>query len=122
MTATALATDAVAGYRLTRLLTADTITERPRGAVIRWAYQRRDGMDATYDREAETPFSTWTERATDDDDPPALATLVTCRWCMGVWVGAAVVAARRVAPRAWQPVAEAAVVAAAAALLAGRED
>lgn len=117
MTPAELATDAVAGYRITRLLTADTITARPRAAVIRWSYgDRADDLEAT------SPHDSWDERAMNDPDAPALATLATCRWCAGVWVAGAVVAARRLAPRWWQPVAEVAVVAAAAALLAGSED
>lgn len=115
MTAVDLAVDAVAAYRITRLITEDTITETPRWAVIEHAYRHDPG-------DGPTGAETWDDYARNDPDPPKLATLVTCRWCMGVWVGAAVVVARRVAPRVWAPVADAAVCAAAAALLARFED
>lgn len=108
--------DAIAGYRLTRLITADVITERPRAAVIRWAY----GNDAPA-IEATSPSDSWTDRVNDDPAPPALARLITCPWCTGVWVAAGITAARRLTPRLWAPVAETAVVAAAAGLLASWE-
>jgi hypothetical protein len=56
------------------------------------------------------------------DHPPRLATLVTCRWCAGVWIAGGVAAARRCAPTAWDPVARGLALAAAAVLLAGLED
>lgn len=123
MNVSELALDCVAGYRLTRLVTADTITARPRDAVVRAAYALRYGEDDADDWEDDNlPLDTWSERAMHDPDAPALATLVTCRWCMGVWIGSAVIVARRMWPRQWQPVAEVAAVAAAAALLARSED
>jgi hypothetical protein len=64
----------------------------------------------------------WAEMAmADEADAPKLATLVTCRWCAGVWIAAGVVLARRVAPRQWAPVAEVLAVAAAGTLVAGLE-
>lgn len=66
-----LAVDAAAAYRLTRLVTTDTITAPARQAIgERWP-----------------------------DSP--LDVLVNCPWCSGVWVGAAVQVARLAAPRAW---------------------
>ena len=41
------------------------------------------------------------------DDAPKLATLVTCPWCASFYVAIAVVVARRIAPRAWTPIARA---------------
>lgn len=115
----ALLVDAVAAYRLTKLVTDDTITRGPREAVIREAYLRAghppeivEGDDLTEMAIVDTVEGT----------APKIATLVTCRWCAGMWVGAGVIAARRLAPRAWSPVAETLAVAAAAALLAGFED
>lgn len=111
----ALVTDAIACYRLTKLITDDKLTETPRNAVIEYAY-RHNPCDGP------TGAETWEDYARNDRDAPKLATLVTCRWCTGVWVAAAVTVARRVTPRTWAPVAEAAVCAAAAALLARFED
>lgn len=116
-----LLVDALAGYRLTRLITADVITEPLRGAVIRAAYVRQDGPNLAADLEDSTPGDTWTQRANDDPYAPTLARFITCPWCVGVWVAAGVVTARRVAPGPWAPVAEAATVAAAAGLIASWE-
>lgn len=112
-----LVIDGLAAYRLTRLVTADSITEGPRRAVVLWAFRREPV------RPAVEPGSTIAETLDDYDfdQVPKLATLVTCRWCVGVYVAFAVVAARRLAPRAWGPVAEGLALAAAAALAAGLE-
>lgn len=119
---TSLVVDAVAAYRLTKLVTSDEILHRQREALVRAAYVRA-GMG---DSDPTIEFGgTWTEQAIEDThthDAPRLATLVTCRWCAGVWIAAGVVAARRLAPRAWSPAAEALAASAAAALLAGFED
>lgn len=114
-----LAVDALAAYRLTRLVTADTIAEPARAVVIQAGYEReRPGVEVP----EPGPGSTWTEVALNDPDPPRLAELVTCRWCAGFWVAVGVVAARRLAPRAWRPLADALAFSAAAALLARLED
>lgn len=115
---TTLVLDALAAYRLTRLVTADTITE----PVRRWLVE-----DAYHAVERQMPVvqdgATVEERvAADDEEPPKLATLLTCRWCAGMWVAAGVVAARIVAPRLWQPASEVLAVSAGAALLAAIED
>jgi len=52
----------------------------------------------------------------------SLATLVTCRWCAGVWIAAGVMVARTAMPRAWQPVSQALALSAAAVLLSRLED
>lgn len=115
MTPLELLVDAVAGYRLTKLVTDDEITAPIRDRVIETAY-RRAGREY-----GPVGGETWTDVTIVDPAAPKIATLITCRWCAGVWIGAGVVAARRLAPRAWQPLAEALSVAAAAALLAGLE-
>lgn len=115
-----LAVDALAAYRITRLVTADVLTAGPRDGVVRWAY-RRAGREAIEQPMPDVPGA-WSEVAMADEDPPKLATLVTCRWCTGVWVAAAVVAARRLAPRWWAPIANVAAVAACVALIAAAED
>lgn len=70
-------TDALAVFRLTRLVTTDRITRRLRGLVER---NTRDGSEWAY--------------------------LVGCDWCVSAYVGVGVVLARRFAPRLWGPVAE----------------
>lgn len=119
----ALVVDALAAYRLTRLVTADVLTKDLRGLVIEEAYARAvlpEGEFAELIDQAARDG--WDDVVALDDDPPKLATLVTCRWCTGVWIAAGVIAARRVIPRQWAPVADMLAVAAAAALIARAED
>lgn len=111
-----LLVDAGAAYRLTKLVTDDVITAPIRDGIVEWSYGRLPDIAVERAR-----GETWSDVAIGDEDAPKLATLITCRWCAGVWIGAAVVAARRGAPRAWQPLAEALSLAAAAALIAGLE-
>jgi hypothetical protein len=109
-----LLVDGLATYRLTRLATADVISEPFRrsvvGRLLGWSDEERS---------AATPTA---QEAVDDlDDPPKLARLVTCRWCAGVWIAGGVVVARRLAPRAWEPVADGLALSAGAVLLARLE-
>lgn len=108
--------DALAAYRLTRLVTADVILDGPRDAVVRWAYRHRD-----HDISDTLPGD-WAGFAMDDPHSPKLATLLTCRWCAGFYCALFVVAARRYAPRLWDPLAQALAMSAGAALLARLED
>ncbi len=108
--------DALSAYRLTRLITADTILDGPRDALVRWAYERQGNLTPGF-----VPPS-WSDFAMDDERAPKLATLATCRWCSGPYVAAAVVIARRRFPRQWAPIAEALALSAGAALIAGLED
>lgn len=110
-----LAVDALAAYRATKLLTDDAITEDAR----RWLVEHVAYPEApTWGADAPTAV----DLVGCDDEPPKLAVLLTCRWCMGAWVAAGVVLARRYAPRAWAPVADGLALSAAAALVAGLED
>lgn len=117
--------DALATYRLTRLVTADVVLDGPRDQLVRWAYRRAGRANEVWEAEAElgpvTPGQ-WAGLAMADDNPPKLATLVTCRWCAGMWIALGVVAARRLCPRAWAPLARALTYSAGAALLARLED
>lgn len=107
-----LAVDALAAYRLTRLVTRDTITRPARAAVIAAAYGRgAEHMSAEL----------WEDEVDGDPHPPALAKLITCSWCASVWVGAGVMLARRLFPRAWQPCAYGLACAAVAGLAAAIE-
>jgi hypothetical protein len=108
-----LVVDALATYRLTRLATADVISEPARMALLR-------RVGATPPPGEEDPSAQQVVEAMDD--PPRLATLVTCRWCAGMWIAAGVAAARRGAPGAWDPVARGLALAASAVLLARLED
>lgn len=113
-----LLVDAVAAYRLTKLATDDVITAPIRDRLVAAAYRREE---ISVPPDVSVP-NDWTAYAIGDPVAPKIATLLTCRWCAGMWIGAGVVAARRLAPRAWAPVAEALAVASAAALLAGFEE
>lgn len=79
--------DALAVYRVVRLLQEDTILDRPRG----WVERRIEGHKS--------------------------AELLTCPWCLSVWVAGGVVAFRRVAPRQWSPIAEALAFSAVAGVI-----
>lgn len=103
----------LATYRLTRLATADVISEPVRQAVLHQ-------VGAEPPPGADDP--TAQEIVESLDEPPRLATLVTCRWCAGVWIAAGVTAARHLAPRAWDVAARGLALSAGAVLLARVED
>lgn len=67
--------DALATHRLTKLVIDDKITE-----------DLREKLFEKYPPES-TKTGYW----------------ATCPWCVSMWVGAGVVAARTIAPRAWRP-------------------
>jgi hypothetical protein len=100
---TEVAVDALAVYRLTRLVTADTITERPRGAIIRDAYQAAGKLDDEYI--ANLPLEKWTAHVAHDDDAPYAARFITCPWCASPYIALGVVMARRYIPQVWHPIA-----------------
>lgn len=76
--ATSLTVDALAAFRLTRLIVTDDVFGVPRSSVKSWLLEH---------------------------DHPRLYDLIGCPWCVSVYVGAGVVAARTVAPRVWHPLA-----------------
>lgn len=109
-----LVVDALAVYRLTRLATADVLTEDARRALVEFAYSIAGRIAPEADTAEEVV-------ARDIDEPPKLAVLVTCRWCAGMWVALGVVfVARRF--RWWPAMADALACSAAAALVAGLEE
>jgi len=113
-----LAIDLLATHRLTRLVTADVLTQSARDRLVGWSYRQRGWTEDDTDIE---PASGWADYAQVDPTAPKLATLLTCRWCASVYLGAAVVAARRWLP-GWGYVATALAASSAAALLAAMED
>lgn len=112
--------DALAAYRLTRLITADTILDGPRDEFV-WRAYRAAGRDGEVNVHS-PDWHGWSDFALSEDDPPNPAAGILCRFCVGVWVGFGVVIARRLFPRAWPPIAEALALSAGAALIAGLED
>ena len=108
-----LVTDALVVHRLTRLVTKDVITQRPREAVIRRAYggpRMRGGLS-------------WEDYAHSDPQPPPFAKLVTCSWCAGVWMAAVVALCGAVLPeRLWTLVSRMLATASVAGALALAED
>jgi len=98
-----LAIDALATYRLTRLIVDDTILNP----------LREPFLDRQYDK--------LFDQNKDPEHTVNLVSLLSCRWCVGMWVGAGVVVARTVFPRQWGPVARALAFSAVAGLLAAHE-
>lgn len=86
--------DGLACYRVTRLVVEDHLFDRPRDRLVA-RLQLGDHLK--------------------------LIELIGCPWCVSVYVGFGIVAARRLAPNLWGPVASALAASAAAGLLAGHE-
>lgn len=102
-------------YRLTRLATADVISEPFRRSVV--------GRSLGWTRDDVAAAAPSAQEVVDAlAEPPKLARLMTCRWCAGMWIAGGVVAARRVAPAWWDPAAKALALSAAAVLISGLED
>lgn len=92
----------LAAYRATRIVTTDSLTERARERLYRWAWVEFD--------ETEAYLSAWLRwhpdeaapLATVDELPPPLprrggfrtyvSELFQCPWCLGVWISFAVLA------------------------------
>lgn len=107
--------DVGAVHRLVRLATTDSLTAPLRDALIKLAYR---GAGTSWPGDVED----WTEYAVADASAPPAARWITCRWCFSVSAAFGVVALRRLAPRAWAPVATALALSSASTLLAGLED
>ena len=95
----ALAIDALAVARLTRLVTRDRLTRRVRKAAIHAAYSRGD-VTMVPDWDVLGPSA-----VLDDPEAPDLAYLLSCDWCASMYVAVVVLALRRFAPGAWDPIA-----------------
>lgn len=68
----------LATYRVTRLVTTDTIFDKPREAV-RWFFEGRFLRKQPDDKRQELALS--------DDWHSKLAYFVGCPWCVSLWVG-----------------------------------
>jgi hypothetical protein len=106
--------DALAAYRLTRLVTADIVSEPFRRSIVGWLLGWSEEQMAS-------ASPTAVEAVDAEAEPPKVARLITCRWCAGVWVAFGVAGARVAAPRAWDPAAKALALSAASALIARLE-
>lgn len=83
--------DIGAAYRLTRLVTKDTLP----------------------------PVANLRDRIVDRQD--AFSELIECPWCAGMWISLGAVAARRLLPKAWTPLAEALAISGAVGLISHLE-
>lgn len=110
----ALVIDALATFRLTRLVSKDVIVRGPREWLIARSY--RHERDAPPGSQPIDPGD-WDAFAASDDNAPKLAKLLTCPWCVGVWMAAGVTALRSWLEDPWSPVAWIAAVAAVAGAL-----
>lgn len=107
-----LVVEGVAAYRLTHLVTADSLTSGFRDAVTRKATtpQVRSIDPGHHQQVPEPPSRAW-ELADE---------LVHCRWCAGMWCAFAVLILRRLPGGRW--LRDALALGAAAALIARLED
>lgn len=84
-----LVVDALAVARLTRLITVDTVPFGNLREVVKsgaWAKHHQDHPA--------------------DDGEPKLVELLECPWCTSAYCAMFVLCARRIAPRAWNPIAK----------------
>jgi len=96
-----LVVDALAIFRLSRLVTSDTILDRPRA----WLLRRWPGSETEfYDSEVENSEVRGRPVVTLEGTRPRLwvvlephwfGSLIQCVWCISIWLAVAVVAARQ---------------------------
>ena len=103
-----LIVDALAIFRLSRLVTSDTILGRPRNWLLRrWPgadtefhdseTERIEGKGAAYNAvrgRPVTPVPEWKPRLWVVVEPHWFGNLISCVWCISIYVAVAVVAAR----------------------------
>lgn len=100
------ALNALATYRITRLITTDDITRPLREKVIRHAYGdeiRKKSNEVLGSPGAWQEFDGLTELAANDETVPNLAKLILCPHCTGVYAALAVWLGATLAPRVWKP-------------------
>lgn len=101
--------DALAVWRLTRLITFDLLTQGLRDKV------------RTYEARPERDVITDSRRFGEQVGTVGpLTTLVNCPWCASVWVAAGVALLRRVAPLPWRATARTLAVSVVAGALDAR--
>lgn len=134
---TTVVVDAAAVARLTRLITTDGILGPWRDRWLRrWpadghpipdpapTYRHVSGHRMLANRRRpDVRIRAELDETTGDeilvyDEHTKLGELITCPWCVSVYVAAAVVAARRLAPGVWDPVARGLAASLAAGLAA----
>lgn len=78
---------ALAVARLTRMVTADKILERPRVAIVKWAWRQSHSWVKAEPKDVQDKAlaMVMTNHA---DHPPALAYFVFCPWCVSIWIAA----------------------------------
>ena len=110
--------DALAVARLTRLVTKDAITSPVRDAIE----ARSVKMVAVKCISSSCSASEHQTESGDVQPWAFLRDLTDCGWCSSFWLAAGVVTARKVAPRAWTPIAYGLALAAVAGWLTNRDD
>lgn len=90
--------DALATYRLTRLLIEDEILRTPRVAILELLESETIGPESK------------------------LAYFLQCPWCMGFWCAILVLCARRACPKVWSNLALVLALSATTGLIAEREN
>lgn len=123
----------LAGYRLTRIVVEDRIGLRLRvwadvlGYRWRWRNRKFDdeypGVDwqPWQDNRREGTLwngHQWEAHYLADENPPALAYLVHCWWCAGLWIAAGSYAAWRIVPPLAAPAAWVLALSAATGIIA----
>jgi hypothetical protein len=89
-----LTVSALAVARITRMITADKIFDRPRRALVLLAWIRAYPWIRQEPEENRTTTLAMV-MANHAQDPPLLAYLAFCPWCVSIWVSAAA------APAVW---------------------
>lgn len=89
-----LIVSALAVARITRMITADKILDRPRVAVVKAAWRRAHPWITREPPEGQATALAMA-MASHAQNPPLLAYLAFCPWCVSIWVGAAA------APAVW---------------------
>ena len=98
-----LVIDALAVHRLTRMVIEDRVPFGwIRSSIVKRAYERQD-----HDGSQAQPY---------------VVELLSCPWCMSIWVAFGVAVARRGAPRVWRPLAQVLAASSVTGLLAGWEE
>lgn len=97
-----LVIDALAVHRLTRMVIEDRVPFGwIRSSIVRRAYARQGNNLSAQ---------------------PYVAELLSCPWCVSIWVAFGVAVARRGAPRVWRPLAQVLAASSVTGLLAGWEE